>query len=381
MLTGVGDVKIAVECKIEGAYNYITKPFISDELLQVIERALERHILVRDNSIMRSELSRLSERSNLIGESEPFRRVLSIADRVALSDTSVLIQGPSGTGKELVANYIHKKSPRADRPLVTINCAAIPDTLLESELFGHEKGAFTDAGSQKQGLIELANQGTLFLDEVGDVSSIIQPKLLRFVQEGEFRRVGGNTTLRADVRIISATNKDLKEEVKQSRFREDLLYRLNVITLVIPPLRDRKSDIPLLIDNFFMRKFHMKAPKKVSPQAMEILINYHWPGNVRELENVLESAMILSQEETIQPLDIMLPHNIRTVLNLSDTGQGLFGSNISIKEIEQLHISAVLKSMNGDKKSASKILGISPKNTLYKNSAIPSNITIPAASF
>jgi len=364
MLTGVGDIKVAVECMIQGAYNYIMKPFIADELLLVISRATERQTLVRNNSIMKSEINRLSKSSDLIGESETFKNVLSIAERVAVAEASVLIQGSSGTGKELVANFIHKKSMRSDKPMIAINCAAIPDTLLESELFGHEKGAFTDARSQKQGLIELAHKGTLFLDEVGDISPIIQPKLLRFVQTGEFRRIGGNISLHADVRIISATNKDLKSEVKQNRFREDLLYRLNVITLVIPSLRERKSDIPLLVDNFLKRKYRTRTTKQINPEAMDILMSYDWPGNVRELENILESALILSSGDLIQPSDLMLPQNLYQTGKSTGGGQSFIGELLPLKETERLHIAAIMKNVNGDKKAAAKILGISLK-TLY----------------
>jgi DNA-binding NtrC family response regulator len=347
----------------EGAFHYITKPFLPEELLQVIDRAIEHRYLIQDNSILKSQVSRLSGDHVMVGESESFKHLLSIAERVASSDTSVLIQGPSGTGKELIANYIHKQSLRAGRPLVTINCAAIPDTLLESELFGHEKGAFTDARAQKQGLIELANKGTLFLDEVGDISPMVQPKLLRFVQSGEFRRIGGTANLKADVRIISATNKDLKVEVQHSRFREDLLYRLNVITIAMPSLSERKSDIPLLITNFLQHNKRIRVKKQLTPDAMERLCQYHWPVNVRELENVLESASILSQGEMIGIDDIILP--------LSSVGAGTrdiepasTGQAISLKDLEQIHITKILQSVNGDKKQAAQILGISLK-TLY----------------
>jgi DNA-binding NtrC family response regulator len=363
MLTGVDDLKVAVDCMKDGAFHYLTKPFLIDELTQVIERALERRSLKNENILMRSEISRITGSSELIGASTPFQTVISFANRVAPTDSSVLIQGPSGTGKELIADFIHKKSLRATMPLVAINCAAIPDTLLESELFGHEKGAFTDARSQKQGLIELADGGTLFLDEVGDISPIIQPKLLRFVQTGEFRRIGGNTTLRADVRIISATNKDLREEVKQARFREDLLYRLNVITLTIPPLRDRKADIPLLADNFLSKKLKGKNNKRLTHAAMELLSKYDWPGNVRELENVLESAAILSNGDEIGPRDILLPN---MQINSHNIGIGTNSpvTDVTLKELERIHITAVLQNVSGDKKLAAKLLGISLK-TLY----------------
>ena len=287
MLTGVGDVKIAVECMKLGAYDYLTKPYTTDELLTTIDRALERRNLVRENYLMKSELSRLTGASEIVGQSRALHKVLDIAAKVAATDSTVLIQGPSGTGKELIAHFIYKNSLRKEKQFVTLNCASIPDTLIESELFGHEKGAFTDARSTKQGLVEVANGGTLFLDEIGDISSIIQPKLLRFIQTGEFRRVGGTTTLHADVRIISATNKDLMQEVSAGRFREDLLYRVNVITIELPSLKDRSEDIPLLVENFLNKKFHTKTKKKISPKAMEILMKYEWPGNVRELENMI----------------------------------------------------------------------------------------------
>jgi len=364
MMTGVNDIKVAVDCMKKGAFNYLTKPFSSDEVLQTIHRALEHKTLLTENIIMRSEVERMHYKSELIGNSTAFHTVLSIADRVAPADTSVLIYGASGTGKELFANYIHRKSTRANKPFVPINCAAIPDTLLESELFGHEKGAFTDARTQKQGLIELADKGTLFLDEVGDISITIQPKLLRFIQTGEFRRVGGNVVLHADVRIIAATNKDLREEVKNGKFREDLLYRLNVITLAIPPLKERKEDIPLLVENFLDKKLRSKVRKGIDKSALEMLMNYDWPGNVRELENVLESAVILSSGDTIHVEDIILPKS-SGVSKVDTSKTSNYGEQeLSLKEVERIHIMQVMKKVNNDKKVAAKILGISLK-TLY----------------
>jgi DNA-binding NtrC family response regulator len=363
MLTGNDNIKVAVDCMREGAFHYITKPFLPDELLQVIERAMEHRYLMQDNSILKAQVSRLFGNDAMVGESVAFKHMLSIAERVAASDTSVLIQGPSGTGKELIANFIHKKSLRSARPLVTINCAAIPDTLLESELFGHEKGAFTDARAQKQGLIELANKGTLFLDEVGDISPIVQPKLLRFTQTGEFRRIGGTVNLRADVRIICATNKDIKNEVQNGRFREDLLYRLNVITIEMPSLNERKSDIPLLIANFLKNSRRIRIKKELTSDAIQLLCNYSWPGNVRELENVLESASILSQSNVIGIDDIILPRSIgRGNTQIAETAN--FDRTTSLKDVERVHIANVLKTVQGDKKQAAKILGISLK-TLY----------------
>lgn len=361
MLTGTGDVKIAVECMKAGAYDYLTKPYTSEELLSTIDHGLERRKLLLENFLMKSELSRLASTSDIVGQSRALHQVLDVAAKVAESDSTVLIQGSSGTGKELIANFIFKNSPRNDKPFVTLNCASIPDTLLESELFGHEKGAFTDARTTKQGLVEVANGGTLFLDEIGDISPAIQPKLLRFIQTGEFRRVGGTKSLTADVRIISATNKNLMDEVKEGRFREDLLYRINVITIDLPPLKNRREDIPILVEHFLRHKLKTKSPKSISPKALELLMKYDWPGNVRELENVLERAAILCKDNTIQPNDLSLrPSGVESAPANSEGA----GSLISMKELERKHIEGVLRTLAGNKQEAAKILGISLK-TLY----------------
>lgn len=362
MITGVNDVKIAVECMKLGAYDYVNKPTTSDELMTTISRALERRQLMIDNLLMKNELERVQGAEEIVGESASIRKVLDIARKVAPSESTVLIQGPSGTGKELVASFIYRNSSRSSEPFVTLNCASIPDTLIESELFGHEKGAFTDARVAKPGIVEIANSGTLFLDEVGDISPIVQPKILRFIQSGEFRRVGGNTTLKADCRILSATNKNLHEEVRGGRFREDLLYRLNVITIEVPPLRQRKDDIPLLVASFLNTRMKTKTRKNISTRAMEMLVNYDWPGNVRELENVIERAAILCQENTIEPQDLSLPN---TVMALPTTAPGgKLGSALPLKEIERLHIEGVLRSFRGSKPETARVLGISLK-TLY----------------
>jgi len=363
MLTGMSDVKIAVECMRIGAYDYITKPTTADELLGTIQRALERRQLLIDNLVMKGALDRLQGPFEMVGESEAFRRVLEIAAKVAPTESTVLIQGASGTGKELIATYIVQHSERSGEPFVTVNCASIPDSLIESELFGHEKGAFTDARATKQGIVEIANKGTLFLDEIGDISPIVQPKILRFIQSGEFRRVGGNTTLKADCRILSATNKNLADEVKEGRFRGDLLYRLNVITIDVPPLRSRKDDIPILVASFLDHRMKMKARKHISPRALEILIDYDWPGNIRELENVIERAAILCRNDTIEPEDLSLPTSPVTLPSAS-SGTDKIGSAIPLKEIERMHIEGVLKSLRGNKAESAKILGISLK-TLY----------------
>jgi two-component system, NtrC family, response regulator AtoC len=363
MLSGVTTIKIAVECIKLGAFDYLTKPYSIDELIHTFEMVLKNRELRRENLLIKTELSRIVGTSEIIGRSPALKRVLDVSLKVAPSDSTILIQGASGTGKELIANFIYKHSERAEKPFVALNCASIPDTLIESELFGHEKGAFTDARTSKPGLVEISDGGTLFLDEVGDISPLIQPKLLRFVQSGEFRRVGGNMALNADVRIISATNKDLAEEVKQGRFREDLLYRLNVITIDMPQLKDRKEDIPILVEWFLSYKVKSKTKKQLNPKALDLLIKYDWPGNIRELENVIERAAILSKDDTIQPYDISLPLKVSPLLS-EFGGETIIGSLVTMKEIEKQHINGVLRSLKGNKVEASKILGISLK-TLY----------------
>jgi two-component system response regulator AtoC len=367
MLTGVHDVKIAVECMQLGAYSYITKPYAGDELLTVIERAMERKRLSLENKVLKSELARHTFAGNIVGESKPMLELLNIAAKVAPTDSPVLIQGASGTGKELVANFLHKNSSRKDQQFVALNCASIPENLLESELFGHEKGAFTDAHAMKQGIVEIANGGTLFLDEIGEISLMIQPKLLRFLQTGEYRRVGGNKNFKSDVRVISATNKNLHDEIGNGKFREDLLYRINVITLSVPSLRERPEDIPLLVDCFLKNRVRPRELKMIEPKALELLMKYDWPGNVRELENVIERASILCKENLICVEDIALPIGKRTGLikeTAAAAGGPQIGSAVSIHEIEKVHIAGVLKTVGWNKNTASQILGISLK-TLY----------------
>ena len=363
MLTGVNDIRLAVECMQLGAYSYIPKPYSSIELLAVIRRALERKRLLQENRVLKVELSRHAMAETIIGRSKPMLDVLSVASRVAPTDSTVLIQGPSGTGKELVASFIHRNSLRKENPFITINCAAVPETLIESELFGHEKGAFTDAVAQRQGLVEMASTGTLFLDEVGEISIMMQPKLLRFLQTGEFRRVGGNKALNSNVRVVSATNKDLRSEVADGRFREDLLYRLNVITLEVPPLRDRSEDIPQLVEHFLRKRVRSKAVKMIDDKAMELLMRYDWPGNVRELENVIERAGILCREGMIRVEDIALPAGLHPGRR-EQNGDSILGTAVGMREIEKAHIDGVLKLVSWNKNTAAGILGISLK-TLY----------------
>jgi len=366
MVTGVSDLKTAVECMKLGATNYLTKPYSTDELLTVVSSAMERRRLVRENKALKSELARHALSGQMVGSSTRFLEMLSIARKVAPTESTVLIQGGSGTGKELIASFIHQESLRKEQPFMALNCASMPETLIESELFGHEKGAFTDAHSAKQGLVEIAHEGTLFLDEVGEISLGIQPKLLRFLQTGEYRRVGGNRNLKSDVRIISATNKNLRQEVAQGRFREDLLYRINVITIQMPSLKERREDSPMLVDHFLKKKLRSRQAKKIDPAALDLLASYHWPGNVRELENVIERAAILCQDNVIRTDDLALPASLNPAGD-QHTGGGagsLIGSAVSMREIERAHIDGVLKSVHWNKNVAAKILGISLK-TLY----------------
>jgi two-component system response regulator AtoC len=367
MLSGVSDLRIAVECMQIGAYTYITKPYSVEELLTVINRALERKRLMIENKVLKSELARHAMFGNIIGTSKPIMEVLQIASKVSPTDSSVLIEGASGTGKELVATFLHQNSLRKEQPFVALNCASIPETLIESELFGHERGAFTDAIVTKQGLVEISNGGTLFLDEVAEISLFMQPKLLRFLQTGEYRRVGGNKNMRADVRVISATNKDLRNEVRSGKFREDLLYRLNVITLHMPTLKERTEDIPALVDYFLKSRVRSKEVKKIDAKALDLLSKYEWPGNIRELENVIERAAILCLENTIKVEDLALPLGSRPLGDSNrdkDDSSIQVGNAVSMTELEKAHIAGVLKFVAWNKNTAAKILGISLK-TLY----------------
>ena len=367
MLTAVQDVKIAVESMRLGAYYYITKPYLAADLLALLDRAIERKLLVIQNKGLRRQIAQRSLPSSMVGQNKAFLEMMDLALRAAPTDSTVLIQGGSGTGKELVASFIHTNSLRKEQPFLALNCSSLPEGLLESELFGHERGAFTDAKEAKHGLVEMANGGTLFLDEIGEMSRTIQPKLLRFLQTGEYRRVGGNKNLKSKARIVSATNKDLRSEVAAGRFREDLLYRINIITLQLPTLRERRDDIPSLVAHFLKSCAGLKEPKRLDDRALEILLKYDWPGNVRELQNVIERAVVLSEDEVIYSDDLALP--LRSLSpGQSQSGEpdlGIrAGSAISLAQMEKAHVEAVLRSVNGDKSLASKILGLS-KKTLY----------------
>ena len=366
ILTNYADVKTAIQTIKMGAYDFLAKPYDIDELFNTIHRAIERRQLFIDNKLMKSELDRKAGSSEIIGQSPQFLKLVESATRFANSDSFVLIQGASGTGKELIAHLIHRRSPRSNRPFVAVNCASIPDTLLESELFGHERGAFTNAFASKQGLVEVANGGTLFLDEVGDISPAIQPKLLRFLETGEFRRVGGTNLLTVDVRVVCATNKDLVEEVHAGRFREDLLYRLNVVTLRMPLLRERPDDIPILADFFLARKAKSKNTKRLSPAALQVLVKHDWPGNVRELAHLIEGAILLSTGDIIEPNDFTVYSHRANSPPPADTPRPeTRPSEVStLEEMEREHIERVLKENNYNRSKTAEVLGIS-KKTLY----------------
>jgi two-component system, NtrC family, response regulator len=306
MMTAYGTIEMAVEAMKKHAYDYITKPFQNEELKVTIKKALENYRLIKENRRLSEALSEKHKFSNMIGRSKPMLRIYDLIGKVAYSKASVLITGPSGTGKELIAKAIHYESPRKNRPFISVNCGALTETLLESELFGHEKGAFTGAVALKKGRFELADGGTLFLDEIGEMPPSLQVKLLRVLQEMEFERVGGTRSLRVDVRVLSASNRNLKETVAEGSFREDLFYRLNVIHIEVPPLRERPEDIRLLVNHFIDKYRRTSGEEKIelSPEVWKSFYAYRWPGNVRELENVIERAVVLNSEGVINQRDL-----------------------------------------------------------------------------
>jgi two-component system response regulator HydG len=382
MLTAFGTVEEAVQAMKDGAVDFLTKPFQRAQLIRVIRKALERRALIEQNRALQRRLDDLLRQGNIIGASPAFRRMMTLVDQVASSSATVLVQGESGTGKELIARAIHERSPRRGGPFVAVNCAALPETLLESELFGYEKGAFTGAAGRKEGRFELADGGTLFLDEVADLSLVTQPKILRVLQEGEFERVGGVRTLRVDVRIVAASNQDLAALVKERRFREDLYYRLNVITITAPPLRERKEDVSVLAQHF-LRLYAAKNNRTLegfSDEALGCLEAYSWPGNVRELENVVERAVVLARGTTIEVTDLPPAVTDRSVLlerELAAEGaeggaggvpDGVFRIRVgtSLAEVEQRLLEETLRLTRGNKTLTAKILGIDPKTVFRK---------------
>ncbi len=359
VLTAKTDVRTAIECIKQGAYDFITKPYEFGQLCLTIDRALEHRDLIIKNKILTSKIDQVIP-NFIIGESESIKNVINLAERAAKSESNILLEGETGTGKELFAEYIHKNSERNNKPFVAINCASLPDQLMESELFGYEKGAFTDAKTSKQGLVEIANGGTLFLDEIGEMSLSLQPKLLRFLENGEFRRVGGITNLSSSVRVIGATNKNLMQEAENKTFRRDLLFRLNVITLTIPPLRDRQGDVLHLAEYFLQKKSPVRSVKKLSEEAKKELMRYNFPGNVRELEHIIERAVIFSDGEFIVPKDLNIPKDDFDFSNFTNSD----GSLVSLEELEKIHIKRALEHNNWNRENTSRILGISQK-TLY----------------
>jgi two-component system response regulator AtoC len=357
IITAYGSIPTAVAAVREGAYDYIEKPFSPERVELLVEKLSERQRLVEENIALRQELEERYCFEDIVTKSPKMKQIIELIKVVAKSNTTVLITGESGTGKELVARAIHSQSRRRDRPFVPVSCAALPESLLSSELFGHEKGAFTGAHIQRKGKIEFANRGTLFLDEIGEMSANIQVHLLRVLEEKEFARVGGNELVRADVRIISATNKDLKKAVASGQFREDLYYRLNVVNIELPPLRERREDI-LLLSRHFLKKFTLENQREISGFSREVndfLLKYQWPGNVRELENTIERAVILAKGRHIG-IDSLLQR-------ASELGTSAIPGT-SLKEIERNHITGVLKQTSGNYTEAARILGIS-RATLY----------------
>jgi two-component system response regulator AtoC len=357
IITAYASIPTAITAMKEGAYDYIEKPFCPEKAELLVQKLAEHQRLVEENLSLRQKLEDRYRFENIIAKSSKMQRVIEIIKVVAKSNATVLITGESGTGKELVARAIHSQSHRRNKPFVAVSCAALPESLLESELFGHEKGSFTGAYAQKKGKFEFANGGTLFLDEVGEMSANIQVHLLRVLEEKEFTRVGGNEPIKVDVRVVSATNKDLRKAIERQEFREDLYYRLNVVNIELPPLRERKEDVPLLAEHF-LHKFAAENQKEItgfSPEAIELVLDYDWPGNVRELENAIERAVILAKDSIIT-VDSLPQENLSPAFSA--------GPKESLKEVEKGHIQNVLRETGENYSEAARILGIS-RMTLY----------------
>ena len=370
VLTAFGSLEGAIEAIKQGAYDYLAKPFKKEDIKLVVKRGLDHCRLLRENARFRQELKSKEEWSPLVGSSPAMLEVYKLVARVADGKSTVLLQGESGTGKELIARAIHTNGPRRDKPFIPVNCGALPDTLLESEMFGYEKGAFTGAVGTKMGLFESANGGTLFLDEIGELGQALQVKLLRVMQDQEVRRVGSTTSTRVDVRIIAATNRDLEQLVKEGKFRNDLFYRLKVVPITLPSLAERREDIPMLVHHFLQKcaAGTKHAVRGVLPETMALLTDYRWPGNVRELENAIERAVSLSHGPLLTPED--LPNVIRQGASAGAEARHLLANShneasLTLEEVEKRHLIRVLKETNGNKVRAAKILGID-RRTLYR---------------
>jgi DNA-binding NtrC family response regulator len=368
IMTAYGTIETAVEAMKLGAYDYITKPFSTEQVKLTVEKAVERQKLVYENRYLREKLNDQYNYKRIVGNSPSMQPVYELIDKVAPTDTAVLIRGESGTGKELVAHAIHFNSRRKDKPFIKVNCAVLAEGVLESELFGHERGSFTGAAGKRIGRFELASGGSIFLDEIGDISLSTQVKLLRVLQEKEFERVGGTESIKADVRVIAATNKNLEEAIKKGQFREDLFFRLNVVPIIVPPLRERREDIERLAQHF-LNRYGLEANKKISKidkKALEFLIRYNWPGNVRELENAIQRAVVLSDSDTIYPSN--LPLDIQSFQK--DDSMHYLGENASLTEkVENYEKELILKSMekaNHVQTKAAKLLDINRTALIYK---------------
>ena len=371
MMTAFGTMEKAVEAMKKGAYDFIPKPGDPEHILLTIEKALERKNLVNEREFLKGEIE--SQYDMVWGESSEMKKIKELVRKVAPTNSTILIQGESGTGKQVLARAIHNLSPRKDKPFVYVNCVALSEQLLESDLFGHEKGAFTGAYQRKKGRLETAHTGTVFLDEIGDISQVIQTKFLHFLESGELERVGGTQVSKVDARILAATNRDLAQTVKEKKFREDLFFRLNVISIILPPLRKKKEDIPVLASHF-IQKFNSEMKKRISsiePAALEIFLNYHWPGNIRELQNVLERAVVLAPGNTITP-DLLPPQLSQKAKEEISPGIPL---DEALKKFKKEFISQTLSVTNNNQSKAAKLLGIQRTylNRLIKELGIKSD--------
>ena len=366
IMTAYASVNTAVDALKSGAYDYLTKPLDIDELKILVQKALRHQQLEKENIFLKEQLKGRFDFSNIIGQSPMMLHLFETISLVAPSDATVLITGESGTGKEIIANAIHQNSLRREKPLIKVNCAALPETLLESELFGHKKGAFTGALKRRQGRFQLAHEGTIFLDEIAEMAPSTQAKILRVLQEREFEPLGGSSTIKVDTRVIAATNKDLKSEIQEGRFREDLYFRVNVVMLNVPPLRERREDIPLLAD-FFLKQYAEKNQRLIkgfTPLATDLLMRFDWPGNVRELENVTERAVIMARGDVITPDEF--PETLRSLdPDLKKTSIDLSPGR-SLKAVEKEMILRTLEDTNGNRTHAAKILGISRRTLQLK---------------